>query len=796
MKYYYNAALPVNVAKLYTYTASEEIEPGCRIIVTFNNRLSSAIVWSRIDKPEEKKKTIKYLPIIEIIDNEPVVSEEGIKIAEWMSKYYHAPPGMALFSMIPAGMQITYNRKITLKSTDNSMFESEDDKLIYHELREHPGMNIKELKAKTSLKKIISAVEILEEKNLVEIENVRDKKVKDKFRNYIKMIDNTPGNLPLRQKELFDALVSSTNRDTAVSKIAQDFSYSVIKALRNKGIIEVYSKKVQIEQNLWSDIRSYSSVKLTKPQQSIFEQIRDSIKSEKFVPYLLYGVTGSGKTDIYAHCVQEVLKSDKSAIVLLPEISLTPQFIGRFYAYFGDNIAIIHSALTLRERVVEWKKVRNGKARIVIGARSALFAPVKDLGIIIVDEEHENTYKQENTPRYNARDLAVLLAKMKESVCVLGSATPSLESWKNAVDNKYKLLSLTEKPFNSGVPELIVSDLKDSDDELLTQVLRDEIDNTLRSGKQVLLFQNRRGYANFVQCTQCGFIVKCSDCDVSMKYHRHDESIQCHYCGKHEKAPTLCPECESRILKYGSAGIQQVESRVQAYFPEARILRIDSDTVTTRKAYESFIQRMEDSSVDILIGTQMVAKGLHFPNLSLLGVINVDNLTNIPDFRAEEKAFQLLTQVAGRVGRGEDRGKIVLQTYNPDSFIIKMVRNNDFITFIEHELSNRSALHYPPYSKLVRIIFTCEINDLLLQEMKKVDKFVKEFRKIYSDSQLIFLGPVQAPITKLHNRYRFHLLVKSKSVSQISIFINVLKENLKLHAGIKVNIDVDPANLI
>ncbi len=796
MNYYYNIALPVKVSNLYTYTASVNIEAGCRVIVRFNNRLISGIVWSEVSEPMDTGKTIRYLPIIEVLDTDPVVSSEGIKIAEWMSKYYHAPPGMSLFSMIPAGMQVTYNRKVSLKTTERKLFATKDEKLIYNQLSENSGISIKELKEKTSVSNIISFVEKLEENDLVEIENVRDKKVKDKFRNYIRLIGSCKDDLPHRQKELYEQLASSPQKDVAVSAVAQDYSYSIIKGLRNKGLIEVYSRKEQLQQNIWSDIRDYSSVTLTAAQTKIFEQIKKGIDSEIFKPYLLYGVTGSGKTDIYAYCVQEVIKSGKSAIVLLPEISLTPQFIGRFYAYFQDNIAVIHSALTLRERVVEWKKIRSGKARIVIGARSALFAPVKDLGIIIVDEEHENTYKQENTPRYNARDLAVLLAKMKSSVCVLGSATPSLESWKNAVDKRYELLSLTEKPFCTEAPELIITGLKDSDDELLTKVLRDEIDKTLRVGKQVLLFQNRRGYANFVQCTQCGHIVKCTDCDVSMKYHKHDESIQCHYCGRHEKAPNVCPECESRILKYGAAGIQQVEARVQAYFPESKILRIDSDTVTTRKAYESFIQRMEDSSVDILIGTQMVAKGLHFPNLALLGVINVDNLTNVPDFRAEEKAFQLLTQVTGRVGRGQDRGKIILQTYNPDSFIIKMIKNNDFVSFIKHELGNRSALHYPPYSKLARIIFTCEVNELLLQEIKKVEKFIQGFSKKYNDSQLIFLGPVQAPIAKLHNRYRYHLLVKSKTVSRISIFINFLKEKLKLHAGIKVTIDVDPANLI
>ena len=796
MMYYYSVALPVSVDKLYTYASTEDIKAGCRVIVTFNNRITPALVWAQIDKPEETEKKIKYLTVIELIDTEPVISDEGIRIAEWMSKYYHAPPGMSLFSMIPSGLQVTYKRKVKLNSTDITEFADENEKKIFAVLKETQPLNLNDLKDKTGVSNIISVVEDLEERNLVEIENISEKKVKDKFRNYVRVVETNEDSLPRKQKELLKLLMNSGKTETAVSSLAQDFSYSVIKGLRDKGKIDVFSKKVRIENDIWGGIRNYSVVNLTESQNSIFQSVKERINCNQFKTFLLYGITGSGKTDIYAHCVKEVIDKGKSAIVLLPEISLTPQFIGRFHAYFGDQIAVIHSALTMRERVIEWKKIRSGKARIVIGARSALFAPIVDLGIIIVDEEHENTYKQENTPRYNARDLSVLLAKIKNAVCILGSATPSLESWKNSSDGKYELLKLTKRPFETKMPELVVLDLKNTDDEILSKDLRDEIENTINAGKQVLLFQNRRGYANFVQCSQCGHIIKCSECDVSMKYHKHDESIQCHYCGKNEKAPDVCPECESRLLKYGSAGIQQVESRVRAYFPEARIMRIDSDTVTTRKSYESFIQRMEDSNIDILIGTQMVAKGLHFPNLSLLGVINVDSLTNIPDFRAEEKAFQMLTQVAGRVGRGDHQGKVLLQTYNPDSFIIQMIKKHDFVSFIEHEMSNRGALFYPPYSKLVRILFSCEVNDLLIQETEKIDKFIIGYRRKFRDSGLEFLGPVQAPITKLHNRYRYHLLVKSRTVSQISLFLNFFKENLKLHSAVRVNIDVDPANLI
>ena len=501
---------------------------------------------------------------------------------------------------------------------------------------------------------------------------------------------------------------------------------------------------------------------LTSDQQRAFEAISEKIHAHEQCTYLLHGVTGSGKTEVYLQTIEEVLNLNRQAMMLVPEIALTPQMVLRFKRRFGDEVAVLHSGLSKGERYDEWQKIRDGKARVSVGARSSVFAPFKNLGMIIIDEEHESSYKQEDYPRYHARDIAQWRSEYHQCPLILGSATPSLESFARAEKGVYELLSLPNRVNQQALPEVEIVDMREElnsgNRSMFSNQLRDAIQQRLDNQEQIVLFLNRRGYASFMLCRDCGHVPQCPNCDISLTYHKSTDQLKCHYCGHQEVPPNQCPNCESEHIRQMGTGTQRVEELLQEAFQEARIIRMDVDTTSRKGAHEKLLNDFGSGKGDILLGTQMIAKGLDFPNITLVGVLNADTMLNLPDFRASERTYQLLTQVAGRAGRHEKEGQVLIQTYNPDHYAIKDVQENDYTAFFQKEMNYRKIGKYPPYFFLIN--FT-----IAHKEMKKVMEASKHIHKIllqHLTDKALVLGPSPAALSRINNEYRFQILVKYK----------------------------------
>lgn len=538
----------------------------------------------------------------------------------------------------------------------------------------------------------------------------------------------------------------------------------------------------------------YREKNLTDEQFMAIEQIKAS--NNKL--YLLKGVTGSGKTEVYMKLVEETIRCGNSAIVLVPEIALTPQMIERFKGRFGKNVALFHSKLSDGERHDEWHRVRAGNAKLVIGARSALFLPVKSLGLIIIDEEHENTYKSEQNPKYQTREVAEFLSEIKGCKVIFGSATPSIESYYRAISGEMKLIELNNRVDKKPMPEMEIVDmrneLKSGNMSIFSRDLHNSVNYALSRNEQVILFLNRRGFSTFVSCRGCGYVFKCPDCDISMTYHKNGFLV-CHYCGKSAKQPKICPKCESKYVKFFGSGTQKVEDEVRKYFPKAKVLRMDVDTTRTKNSHENIYNAFKNGEGNILIGTQMISKGLDFPNVTLVGIIAADVSINIPDYRSAEKTFQIITQVGGRAGRGEKEGKVIIQTYTPDYYGLLYAKNYDYEGFYDEEFALRGLMGYPPFGKLLLINALCKDEIKLKAFMNKLAIELKKISNEYVDINI--LGPVPCIITKIKDSYRWQILFKGELSQEFckKIKDRLYEFNKNVYNEIRVSIDINPNNL-
>ena len=793
---YYQIALPINVAQIYVYKNVEKIESGCRVLVSFNNSFHTGIVWKETQEIDGK---IKYKDILEIADNKPKISSELLELALWISRYYHCSLGQSLSAMLPSAFNIQLQRKVRLVNNFNPNIESEVAQKIVNEL-DGDLFDITKLKERLGVtaSEFNTSLEDLENSGIVEIQREFDEKIKPKIANFVilSQVDSLPS-LTVKQTEAYEYM-KNISSDFPLAKIADKYSYSVVKALRNKGLLSIEPREVRKQYFTFPKKRAQKKINLTAEQQNAINLMSEHIKSDKFHPFLLFGITGSGKTEVYIEVIKRALKKKKTALLLVPEIALTPQMVDRFFNAFGEDIAILHSHLNDRQRWEQWNKIKSGRSKIVIGARSAIFAPLDNLGVIIVDEEHETTYKQENTPRYNGRDLSILRAKMNDAVVILGSATPSLESWNNVNLGRFTLLKLSHRPLSYELPTVDIIDMKTEKDHklLLSEKLKTKIEEKLQLGEQIILLQNRRGHSSFVQCISCGKLFECPNCDISMKFHSSTQKLICHYCGHKIHMPRKCPECGSYMFSFGASGTQQIEKQLNILFPKARILRMDSDSAGKKDSYDSMFKRMREGTVDILLGTQMIAKGLDFENVTLVGVISADIGLNVPDFRAAERTFQLLTQVAGRSGRGKKSGEVIIQTFNPEHYSITTAMKQHFESFAEIELGMRKHLKYPPEFKLARFVFSHKNEKYLKDQITKNIKVISELKNLFKPDQLSILGPIDAPIAKMQNSYRYHLILKADSVKVVSSAVIFLKDNLKLSSTIKQVIDIDPYSLM
>ncbi len=795
---FYDIALPVKPNQLFSYKTEENIVKGCRVLVTLGNRSLTGIVWQ---ETAEIDSTVGYKKILEVVDEHPKINEDLLELAEWISKYYQCSLGMTLSAMLPSAFNVQIQQQIRL--IEQKVIPESDGipEIIINDLSKLSWHDIGELKKRLSITSIQFQhwLEILEDLEIIEIKRVFDNKIKKKIANYLVLseIKELP-KLTAKQAEAYN-YIKSIGKDFLLAKISKTYSYAIVKALRNKGLLHLEAREVRAGNETKKINLTKKNINLTTEQKNAIEKISASILTNKFNPHLLFGVTGSGKTEVYIQAIKQVRDLGKSALMLVPEIALTPQMEERFLSAFEEDIALLHSHLNDRERWQAWKKIKSGESKIVIGARSAIFAPLQNIGIIIVDEEHENSYKQDSAPRYNGRDVAIVRAKNADAVIILGSATPSLESWNNVLNQRYQLMELKERPLDFKMPSAKIIDMRkhNNQKELLSKELAEKIMEKLEAKEQIILLQNRRGYSSFVQCISCGKLFDCKNCDISMKFHSDSQELMCHYCGDKINMPRKCPDCGSYVFNFGSPGTQQIEKILEQRFPTARILRMDSDTASKKDSYDSMFDRMRNGHIDILLGTQMIAKGLDFPNVTLVGIISADIGLNFPDFRAAEKTFQLITQVAGRCGRGEKPGEVIIQTYNPEHYAVINGMKQDFRMFAETELNLRAALNYPPEHRIGRIIFSNEKNErFLIEQLNKNKNIIAHLRKILPPSKLYILGPAPAPMGKLQNKYRYHIILKASSASILSKALNFLKENMKLSSSVMQQIDVDPYSLL
>lgn len=793
--FHYDVVLPLALDFALTYRSKVQLHRGSRVIVYVKRVQYTAIVWKKQDDIDEN---IKYLNVSEIIDSHQLIPDSILDLAEWMHKYYAVPLGQIIFAMLPRALDVNIQVEARKKEITNDLSEYPEADRILELLDNEIWKPVREIKEKCKISGFYALLEKLETADAIELKRTYDKRIKKIIRNFVvKLHVSEIPKLTEKQADLYEHLSGYSN-DIPLADIAKKYSYAIVKALKQKKLIDIEPREILPVDDLFPSDRNKRNIIPNDEQQFAIDKINSAIDKKSFHPFLLYGITGSGKTEVYIQAIKTCLAQDRSALMLVPEISLTPQMVERFYDAFGEDIAILHSRLNDRQRWQQWQNIRSNQSRIVIGARSAVFAPLSNIGIIIVDEEHEKSYKQENTPRYHGRDLAVLRASFEKAVVVLGSATPSLESWHNANQNKYELLTLKQRPAGFKLPDVEIVDMTKQNDQsgLFSSKLINLIDDRLKKKQQVILFQNRRGYSSFVQCTQCGALFKCPNCDISYNYHSHSEKLVCHYCGLSKPVPRKCPDCGGFIFSYGSPGTQQIEEQLKTLFPSARILRMDSDSTSKSDSYTSMFERMKNGTVDILLGTQMISKGLDFPNVTLVGVISADVGLNFPDFRASESTFQLLTQVAGRSGRGDIHGNVIIQTYNPSHYAVTTATRQDYNAFADIELANRNELNYAPYYKIARFLFISENEQKLIRFLAQNNGLFQKLSSAYDDGSLYLIGPSPAPIPRINKKNRYHIFIKAKNTAIIHKATDFLKINMNIPADIQFSIDIDPVNML
>ncbi|MBN1643231.1 MAG: primosomal protein N' [Dehalococcoidales bacterium] len=786
MKY---AEVSVNSPVAQRQTFSYAIPPGLNVsigqavYVPFGEKTAQGIVLELTDLPSVEQTR----DITGIIDPQPLLTADRILLAKWLSNYYLSPLFDAVAMMLPPGFE---RRILTFispsqHSTDIAPLNEHQNKLL--ELtREKGRLSLREAEKLLGKKRASATVSQLIKLNLItrsyELERIRVKPQKLPYLQPIADREKIPGIIEKlakkapKQAKLLKLL--SDQKDAislAEARLKTGCDKSTADALAQKGLIHIIYIEVRREPLSHYNTTPSGPLRLTTAQESVFEPIRDSIRrrENKSGVFLLHGVTASGKTEIYLQALSETVKLGKRGIALVPEIALTPQTIERFSARFPGRIAILHSQLSLGEQFDEWQRIKNGEVDVVVGPRSALFAPQPDLGLIIIDEEHEWTYKQrEQSPRYHARDAAIKLAELTSAVVVLGSATPSTETCYHALQGDYHLLQLQERVVpieNAPLPQVTVVDmreeLKDGNRSIFSRALSQAIESILSKKEQAILFLNRRGGATAIQCRNCGFVLKCKRCDVPLTYHSDSGSLICHRCNYKTTVPQTCPRCLSRRIRYLGIGTEKLEEEVKESFPQARLLRWDSDVTQKRLSHEAILNRFRSHEADILIGTQMVAKGLDIPLVTLVGVVIADTSLNLPDFRAGERTFQLLSQVAGRAGRGLSGGQVFIQTYNPGHYAVQTAAKHDYVAFYKQEIEFRRQLREPPFTQLACLTYTHKNDNRCREEAEKTAKRIMALKESRGASGMSLVGPAPAFIHRLRGRYRWQIILRGSDLS-------------------------------
>lgn len=779
--------------KPFSYIIPKDVEDqvtiGSRVHVPFGrgNRLLQGFVVGFSDTFDNTVTDLKA--ISEVLDFEPVLNAEQLELAEQMRHTVFSYKISILKSMIPNLLNSQYDKRLTptesLSSEERLALFGEKESRLYSSFTEEEAKKVARL---------VQAGKITVDYLAKDKKNIKTEKY-----YYIqaeKMAAADFSNRAKKRLELRDYLLEHPE-EGRLSDLHHLFSRDVVKFFVDNQLITVLEREKK-RSDAYFDVATTDFLDLNAEQAAVVEQVTSQIAQESN-PFLLEGVTGSGKTEVYLHIIDKVLKLGKTAIVLVPEISLTPQMTNRFISRFGKQVAIMHSALSDGEKFDEWRKIKSGQARVVVGARSAIFVPIENIGAIIIDEEHEATYKQESNPRYHARDVALLRAKYHKAVLLMGSATPSIESRARASRGVYQFLQLTHRANPMAkIPKVEIVDFRDyvgqQEVSNFTPYLLEKIADRLEKNEQVVLMLNRRGYSSFIMCRDCGYVDECPNCDISLTLHMDTKTMNCHYCGFEKSIPHTCPNCHSRSIRYYGTGTQKAYDELVEVFSQARILRMDVDTTRQKGAHQRILDKFGNHEADILLGTQMIAKGLDFPNVTLVGVLNADTSLNLPDFRSSERTFQLLTQVAGRAGRAEKEGEVLIQTYNPQHYAIQLAQKQDYEAFYAYEMGIRRQLAYPPYYFTVGLTLSHKDEQTVV---RKSFELLQLLRQQLSD-KIKILGPTPKPIARTHNLYHYQIIVKYRFEDNLENVLNQILDLTQLpeNKDLRLVIDYEPQNFM
>ena len=780
----------------YSYRIPEEfegmLEVGMRVHVPFGkgNRLIQGIVLGLESQPDEEEANQDLKDIAEVLDFSPVLTQEQLWLAEELRKSVFSYKISILKAMLPGFLNSSYDKILYplagLSQEDRERLFGSENSLAFSSLDLGKQAEMMRLTRKGLLG--------------LEYQAVDQKKIKTQSWYEVDLVQLEGIEISARAKkklELRDYLLSHPE-SASLASLLESYSREQVNFFVEQGAVTIVQKEVQRSAAYFEGIEASQPLELNPEQRQARDAVVSAIGSHQ-PPFLLQGITGSGKTEVYLQIIQGALDKGKTAILLVPEISLTPQMTERFIARFGDKVAILHSGLSNGEKYDEWRKVERGDAQVVVGARSAIFAPLKNLGAMIIDEEHEATYKQDSNPRYHAREVAILRAQYNQAALVLGSATPSLESRARAGKGVYQHLRLIQRanPL-ARIPEVQVIDFRDyigqNETSNFTPPLLEAIQDRLAKKEQVVLMLNRRGYSSFVMCRECGTVDTCPNCDISLTLHMDTKTMNCHYCGFSKDIPQTCPNCKSHSIRYYGTGTQKAYDELAEIFPQARILRMDVDTTRKKGSHQALLDQFGRGEADILLGTQMIAKGLDFPNVTLVGVLNADTALNLPDFRSSERTFQLLTQVAGRAGRAEKAGQVLIQSYNPQHYAIRFAKDQDYEGFYAYEMGIRRQLGYPPYYFTIGITLSHKKEE---EVVKRAYEVMNILRSGLSDTSNI-LGPTPKPIARTHNLYHYQILIKYRLEDELGPTLNQVlaltqeRENSEL----RLSIDHEPQQFL
>ncbi len=804
---YLDIAIALPVYNTFTYRIPENfsnfISVGKRALVPFGKRKVTGYILGSCEKTIRNE--IKIKSILDILDKKPLFPSSIIPFFRWISEYYIYPIGEVIKSALPGGLNLYDYAIISITEDGKNVLKDNSIPPVQREILsslEHGACQRKNL---CKINKTIpnSVIQTMENLGLIlSRRELKKGKTRLKLERYASLTSSeiSVKELSGQKKKIIDALKEEGELSVKKLKELVPSASGLIKSLENKGYISIIKKRAYRDP-FGESIETDTAHILTKEQEQVISKVADSL-NKGFSTFLLTGVTGSGKTEVYMQLAAEAIKKKCNVIMLVPEIALISQMERRFRARFGECIALLHSGLSAGERYDQWMRIASGEATIAIGARSAIFAPFDNVGIIIVDEEHDISYKQEGGLRYNARDLAVVRAKLNNGVALLGSATPSIQSYYNVTINKFTELTLKKRIEKRPLPEVTIIDLRKIRDcrgvkKFISSELHEAMKETLERKEQILLFLNRRGFASLPVCASCGKAIKCKNCDISLTFHKQANAYKCHYCGFTLASTSNCPTCGSAGILLLGLGTEKIEAAVKSLFPNAKIARMDRDTTTRKGSVLKLLKGMKNNTIDILIGTQMIAKGHDFPNITLVGIICADLSLSLPDFRAGERTFQLLTQVSGRGGRGNVSGRAILQTYNPEHFSILSAKIQNFKTFYNKEIHFRKSLKYPPFSRMVQIKISGNDKEKTRQHALAVGNLCNTLKKNNKSfiKSIEVLGPIEAPLPRIAKQYRWQILLKSLSVKELHSLVHLMmfKNSSKFYKQkVKVVVDMDP----